>query len=126
VSPPPGSSQRPAIASAGAMVPGDDMLNRLSDKPPRFRGKPSVSCTSSENCTATGYQTVTDPEAGVTDPLVLRYNGAGWSVQSLPTAPSGDLEKVACPNGSNCASVGSAEPTAQTRLPLYGVSPSQW
>ncbi len=26
--------------NVGATVPGDDMLNRLSDKPPRFRGKP--------------------------------------------------------------------------------------
>jgi len=37
---PPGSSQWPANTSAGTTVASDETLRRLSDKPPRFRGKP--------------------------------------------------------------------------------------
>ncbi len=67
----------------------------------------SVSCTAANACTAVGSTTA---RSGVTAALAERFNGAGWSIQSLaqPTGAMGSqLSAVSCPSAVACTAVGS-------------------
>jgi hypothetical protein len=66
----------------------------------------SVSCTSSAACTAVGSYV---NSSGVHEPLVERWNGATWVIQSTPSAPAKDvyeLRGVVCMSSSSCMAVG--------------------
>ena len=68
-----------------------------------------VSCASSSACTAVG--SYYGPSGVGQLPLVERWNGVGWSVQSAvitPGAPNGALAGVSCPSSSDCVAVGFA------------------
>jgi hypothetical protein len=85
---------------------------------PNVAGAPTnflkgVSCTSSTACTAVGYA---DPVTPFTyAPLVERWNGTSWSIESssLPSgATSGKLNGVSCAGASDCFAVGTASSVA--------------
>lgn len=65
-----------------------------------------VSCSAATACTAVG-RTV-DFTTGTTRPLVMRWNGAGWTIQSAPSSGEGtELSGVSCPTSTSCTAVGS-------------------
>jgi hypothetical protein len=70
----------------------------------------SISCTSTSACTAVGYYYL----AGESKykPLVERWNGTTWSVQSAPSGPGGEaisaMLSVSCPTTTACTTVGKA------------------
>jgi len=70
----------------------------------------SVSCSSSSACTAVGYYYLESEK--LYRPLVERWNGATWSVQSAPGGPEGEgssvMLSVSCPTAASCTTVGSA------------------
>jgi len=69
----------------------------------------AVSCSSPTACTAvgTGYGTT----YATRQPLAERWNGVRWTVQTIPSHPTGSttavLSGVACPSASVCFAVGS-------------------
>jgi hypothetical protein len=74
----------------------------------------TVSCSSSAACTAVGddYNTVGDDV-----PLVERWNGSTWRIQSTPGFPTFlPLDAVSCPAAARCIAVGS----------LFGVLVAGW
>ncbi|HEU4462215.1 MAG TPA: hypothetical protein VFR75_06445, partial [Solirubrobacterales bacterium] len=65
-----------------------------------------VSCTSATECTAVGYYL---DSSGVQRPLVERWNGAAWAIQTAPLpsgATSGRFRSVSCISSSACTAVG--------------------
>ena len=72
-----------------------------------------VSCTESSACTAVGtYKT---SSAGPHHPLILRWNGSAWSLQSGAEPPefSGvDLRGISCYAATACVAVGSGTPSS--------------
>jgi hypothetical protein len=70
-----------------------------------------VSCSSASACTAVGSSTLTKEGKEETKPLVLRWNGSSWSIQTTPTVSGAkgfvDLNDVACAASSNCLAIGS-------------------
>ena len=65
-----------------------------------------ISCTSSTACTAIGSQITS---AGVILPLVERWNGSSWAVQTTPSAPEKDeylLYGVSCTSATSCITAG--------------------
>ena len=72
----------------------------------------SVSCTSPNACTAVGHVA----SGGELEPLIERWDGAGWSIRPSPPAPSAPgsngftgngLTAVSCPSATACTAVGS-------------------
>jgi hypothetical protein len=67
-----------------------------------------VSCTSSISCTAVGLIS-SEPFARVPSPLVERWNGSTWSIQSAPNPPppatNAELKDVSCVS-TICIAVG--------------------
>jgi hypothetical protein len=65
----------------------------------------AVSCTSASECTAVGSYVA----SAVTKPLVERWNGKEWSVETVP-APEGSTElalhAVSCESATECTAVG--------------------
>ena len=78
-----------------------------------------VSCTSQSACTAVGADNpLQQPETQV--PLVERWNGTAWSMQSVPVpseAKATKLESVACFSATECIAVGSTTNTSGTVVP---------
>jgi hypothetical protein len=70
----------------------------------------SVSCASTSACTAVGYYYL-ESESKY-KPLVERWNGSTWTVQSAPSAPGGEatsaMLSVSCPTTTACTTVGKA------------------
>ncbi len=70
----------------------------------------SVSCSSTTACTAVGSYYV--ESEGKYKPLVERWNGTSWSLESAPNPPSGSAEKamlaVSCASATSCTAVGTA------------------
>ena len=67
-----------------------------------------MSCSSSAVCTAVGYYNSNSTWA-VRIPLVERWNGASWMLQSAPTpsgASSALLEAVSCASTTVCTAIG--------------------
>ncbi|HZZ96333.1 MAG TPA: hypothetical protein VFE19_04940 [Jatrophihabitantaceae bacterium] len=65
-----------------------------------------VSCTTPTACTAVGY---TANSAGHQQPLSERWNGATWTIQSIPSAKAGtgaSLSGDSCPSATDCIAVG--------------------
>jgi hypothetical protein len=78
----------------------------------------SVSCTSSTACTSVGFYT-NSSEATV--PLAERWNGTGWSLQSIPNptgAKASSLEGVWCTSSSACTAVGYYENSSSLHVTL--------
>jgi hypothetical protein len=76
-----------------------------------------VSCTSATACTAVGSYSQNPYGGGPLRPLIERYNGASWSIQTPPAPPgsaSGILSSVVCPAATTCFAVGTYYPTATT------------
>ncbi len=69
----------------------------------------AISCSSESACTAVGAYYV---EGQGTKPLVERYDGEEWSLQSAPAPPGGGGEKVmlavSCATEFSCVAVGEA------------------
>jgi hypothetical protein len=77
-----------------------------------------VSCTSTQACTAVGLYQPHGSAAFV--PLVERWNGNEWSVQSVPypsEAKSTGLTSVSCFSPTECMAVGSTTNGAGTTVP---------
>jgi uncharacterized membrane protein len=77
-----------------------------------------VSCTSSTACTAVGYYV---PAGHKVLPLVGRWDGTSWQVQTFPTPVSLSLELagVSCSSISDCTAVGAYfDESEQTNLTL--------
>jgi hypothetical protein len=69
-----------------------------------------VACASTTMCMAVGeYQNLADGD--VYEPLVERWNGSNWAIESTPKPPSdhggSSLTSVACPSVRVCIAVGS-------------------
>ncbi|HEV2361998.1 MAG TPA: sialidase family protein, partial [Acidimicrobiales bacterium] len=76
-----------------------------------------VACGAASSCTAVGYDS---PTSGATVPLAEHWNGAKWSVVTLP-GPAGatftGLFSVSCPSATLCMAVGSSSsPTSSSNL----------
>jgi hypothetical protein len=83
-------------------------------------GLTDVSCTSPTQCTAIGSSSTNT----TIDPLIERWNGTAWSIQTSPTAPAGSsvsLEAVSCASSTSCVAVGSRA-SSQIRATLV----EQW
>lgn len=69
-----------------------------------------VSCTSSTVCFATGsHEAYTSTTSLGTVPLAERWNGSGWSIQSIPSPPGANTSgvgNVSCTSASACTAVG--------------------
>jgi len=69
-----------------------------------------VSCTPTATCTAVGYTTTSDGNGS--SPLAESWDGAAWTVQSVPAVTNGaiapELDSVACPSTTSCVAVGVA------------------
>lgn len=83
-------------------------------------GLNAVSCASTRDCVAVGFQ-----DRSVTNdpvPLVERWRGSNWSTEPTPTpgAPgwSGWLSSVSCPSTSACVAVGLAYSAESRPRPL--------
>jgi hypothetical protein len=70
----------------------------------------SVSCSSARACTAVGTRYREDPTAEVSLPLVERWNGTRWSLQTAASPAdllgSSVLRGVSCTSASACIAVG--------------------
>ena len=77
-----------------------------------------VSCTSTTACTAVGSFV---DSAGTAAPLVERWDGVGWSIQTIPT-PTGARDSVlwgvSCPSTTACSAVGSSDNRTGTSFTL--------
>ena len=77
-----------------------------------------VSCTSTTACIAVGSFV---DRAGTTAPLVERWDGVGWSIQTIPT-PTGArdsvLRGVSCASTTACSAVGWSGNTTGQTFPL--------
>ncbi len=86
-----------------------------------------VSCTSSSACTAIGSQ-ITSAGSGV--PLVERWNGSSWAVQTTPAAPEKDgylLYGVSCTSATACITVGDNITGAFESVPIAEIwNGSEW
>ena len=73
----------------------------------------SVSCASSNACTAVGYALPEESSGSV--PFVARWNGSAWSAQEI-TSPVGTEESellgVSCPSEAVCVAVGDRKNSA--------------
>ena len=70
----------------------------------------SISCSSTTACTAVGsYYAASESKF---KPLVERWNGSSWSLQTAPNPSSGSAEQamlaVSCPTSTSCTAVGTA------------------
>jgi hypothetical protein len=65
----------------------------------------SVTCTSPSACVAVGSY---ENRAGVSFPLIDRWNGERWSVQGAAHLPYGELSAVACTSTYACIAVGAS------------------
>lgn len=71
----------------------------------------AVSCASAAACTAVGSAS----SAGDLVPLIERWNGVAWVIQSAPAPAGADyavLEGVSCTSGTSCTAVGTYEVVA--------------
>jgi hypothetical protein len=74
-----------------------------------FNSLSDVACTSADNCWAAGEYT---SSGHVTDNLILRWNGAHWTRESVPnpggakTGDSSTLQSIRCVSASDCWAVG--------------------
>jgi hypothetical protein len=74
-------------------------------EPSEYTPLKNISCSSSSACTAVGYHIVT----GVESPLVERWNGSAWAVQSVPLPAetgSAHFNDISCPSATMCAAAG--------------------
>jgi hypothetical protein len=76
-----------------------------------------VSCSAPDACTAVGEQTT---PARIEIPLVERWDGSGWTVQSTPAphVAQSALAGVSCPTATFCTAVGSQNTDTETEKPL--------
>ncbi len=80
--------------------------------PPGGTGELSaISCSAPDTCTAAGSFTKTQPGAFVTQPLVERWDGSTWTIQSTPTLSFATLDATSCASPSACTVVGWLSPT---------------
>jgi hypothetical protein len=74
-----------------------------------------VSCNSTTECTAVGYEAARPP-------IAERWKGTTWSIESLPEPVGSQREydavnSVMCVSSTRCTTVGAYGPTVETRLP---------
>lgn len=95
-----------------------EMPTPLAGSNPAARG---ISCTSASTCTAVGNVSV----AGAIVPLVERWNGSSWSVQSISPpyigAPYSVLTDVDCASATECLGVGYYKDGAATWVPYSAI-----
>jgi hypothetical protein len=79
-------------------------------------GLTGVSCTHNGNCTAVGYSTA---RSGCCElPLVERWDGRRWAIQSAVRSVGGEFASVSCPSSSTCIAVGSSGNSPGAEVPL--------
>ena len=94
----------------------------------------AVSCASSSSCVAVG---TTGPTLDLTTkPLIERWNGSSWSVESAPSQPGvgNFLRDVSCLSASDCLVVGETyfkeqlevEPKSYVEVPTAGPLALDW
>lgn len=66
-----------------------------------------VSCTSSTACTAVGAEE-REPINHETKTMAQRWNGTGWSIQTMPNTEFASLGDVSCTTATACTAVGNA------------------
>jgi hypothetical protein len=64
-----------------------------------------ISCTAITTCTAVGSYL----KEGNTKPLIERFSGSEWSLQSPATTSSASLKDVSCVSSSECVAIGYGE-----------------
>jgi len=69
-----------------------------------------ISCPQIDDCWAVGSEV--PPGAQNADPLVLHYDGTGWTTISVPAPPQveGGLRSVSCNSPQDCWAVGTTDP----------------
>jgi hypothetical protein len=65
-----------------------------------------IACPAPGRCMAVG---TAGPTRGVSSAEALRWNGARWSNQPIPTVPGASLSAVACASPSACMAVGESD-----------------
>jgi len=81
----------------------------------------SVSCPSLTVCFAVGYASVLGTDSSLRDyvPLVERWAGGRWSMQSTPRIPAPTLLDVSCASPDACTAIGhSGLPSSHSARPL--------
>ena len=116
-----------ALALAPAASANGWSLQSVPNEPfTTIDGLSGVSCSSTANCFAVGF----DTEGGQEGFLVEHYNGSSWAVQTF-AGPSGTsssgLQGVSCPTASFCMAVGEYTPAGDGELPLvFTYNGSSW
>lgn len=64
----------------------------------------AVSCTSAASCYAVGH----DAPVGVTQAMIMRWNGTAWTDVTPPASAGLELTGISCTSASACTAVGSA------------------
>jgi hypothetical protein len=75
----------------------------------------AVSCIATNECTAVGYQL---NGSALALPLVERWDGTVWSVESSPAGNGGSLAGVSCVGASNCVAVGATSDASGSTVAL--------
>jgi hypothetical protein len=77
----------------------------------------SVSCTSSESCTAVGAYRPTQADTML--PLAEYWNGRTWTIQPtpVPAGGSGVLSSISCPSAESCTAAGTDYSTGTNENP---------
>ncbi len=65
-----------------------------------------ISCWSEAGCTAVGSSRKTSSEIGT--PLIERWNGSEWSIESSPSVGTVSLGGISCVSSKNCIAVGTS------------------
>ncbi len=71
-----------------------------------------VSCASDTSCAASGQGSVQGQSYD--QPAVEMFNGAGWSLSTLPPVYEGSLSGISCATPQSCTAVGEYAPEAQS------------
>jgi hypothetical protein len=80
------------------------------------RSLSALSCSSATSCTAVGYFITS---AGAQEPLIERWNGTTWSIETGSTVSSADyavLSSVSCSSGTSCVAVGETNPRSDPEI----------
>jgi hypothetical protein len=85
----------------------------------------SVSCTSSDACTAAGYYYTASL---IEQTLVEQWNGSSWTIVPSPNAGTADnmLTAVSCSSASTCVAVGDYEDGATEQTLIEQFNGSTW
>jgi hypothetical protein len=107
-----GTYKEPSVARAWLLEKNSSWANKAQELPMPSGGSKaslrSISCSSNSACTAVGTYWV-ESESKY-KPLVERWNGTSWSLQTAVSPPGGfageAMLDVSCPSATSCVAVG--------------------